>query len=311
MRIILFGPPGSGKGTQADLVEKRYGLPKVSTGDILRQAVREGTLLGRRAEAIMKQGRLVPDEIVEELVRERLARPDCRAGYLLDGFPRNLSQVKILQEIDGGRPEVVIEIDVPSEEIVARLCGRRTCSGCKAIYGPAGREPRLEGLCDDCGGSLFQRPDDKPEVIAERLRVYQEQTAPIREHYADKKVHYCERPERSMMFRPDRASSTVFMAAGRARGGHDHLWEPQEIAAMRRATRSSPGCSARSLAWCAPASSPGARRLAEGRARSSVPYPLSRARATRRPCTSVNEEIIHASPRHELRTRTSSDWISA
>ena len=190
MRIILFGPPGSGKGTQADLVEKRYGLPKVSTGDILRQAVREGTPLGRRAEAIMKQGGLVPDEIVEELVRERLARPDCRAGYLLDGFPRNLSQVKILQEIDGGRPEAVIEIDVPSEEIVARLSGRRTCSGCKAIYGPAGREPRLEGRCDDCGGSLFQRPDDTPEVIAERLRVYQEQTAPIREHYAARKVHY-------------------------------------------------------------------------------------------------------------------------
>jgi adenylate kinase len=190
MRIILFGPPGSGKGTQADLVEKKYGLPKISTGDLLRQAVRDGTPLGRRAEALMKKGLLVPDEIVEELVRERLAKPDCRAGYLLDGFPRNLSQVKILEDLDATRPEVVIEIAVPSEEIIGRLSGRRTCSGCKAIYGLAGREPRVEGRCDACGGSLYQRPDDTPEVIAERLRVYRDETALIREHYQAKKVHH-------------------------------------------------------------------------------------------------------------------------
>src|SRR5512143_4046566 len=109
MRIILFGPPGSGKGTQGDLVEQKYGLPKVSTGDLLRQAVRDGTPLGRRAEALMRQGLLVNDEIVEELVRERLAKPDCRQGYLLDGFPRNLAQVKILESMAGARPEVVIE----------------------------------------------------------------------------------------------------------------------------------------------------------------------------------------------------------
>jgi len=190
MRIILFGPPGSGKGTQADLVEKRYGLPKVSTGDLLRQAVRDGTLLGRSAEALMKKGLLVPDEIVEALVRERLARPDCASGYLLDGFPRNLSQIGILEEMDGGRPEVVIEVDVPPAEIIGRLSGRRTCPGCKAIYGPAGREPRVAGQCDACGEPLVQRPDDRPEVIEERLRVYQEQTAPIREHYQAKKVHH-------------------------------------------------------------------------------------------------------------------------
>ena len=145
MRIILYGPPGSGKGTQADLVEKKYGLPKVSTGDLLRQAVRDGTPLGRRAEALMKKGLLVPDEIVAELLRERLAEPDCRAGYLLDGFPRNLSQVKILEDLDGTRPEVVIEIAVPSEEIIGRLSGRRTCSGCKAIYGPASRRRASRG----------------------------------------------------------------------------------------------------------------------------------------------------------------------
>jgi len=190
MRIILFGPPGSGKGTQGDLVEQKYGLPKVSTGDLLRQAVRDGTPLGRRADALMRQGRLVNDEIVEELVRERLEKPDCRTGYLLDGFPRNLSQVKILESLDRARPEVVIEIDVSSAEIIGRLSRRRTCSGCKAIYGLGGREPRVEDRCDACGGSLFQRPDDKPEVIAERLRVYQEETARIREHYHAKKVYH-------------------------------------------------------------------------------------------------------------------------
>ncbi|OGD18982.1 MAG: adenylate kinase [Candidatus Aminicenantes bacterium RBG_16_63_16] len=190
MRVILFGPPGSGKGTQADLVEQEYGLPKVSTGDLLRQAVRDGTPLGRRAEALMSRGLLVNDEIVEALVRERLAMPDCRTGYLLDGFPRNLSQAEILESLDGARPEVVIELAVPSAEIISRLSRRRTCSVCKAIYGPGGREPRVEDRCDACGGALFQRPDDKPEVIAERLRVYEETTARIRGHYQAKKVHH-------------------------------------------------------------------------------------------------------------------------
>lgn len=190
MRIILFGPPGSGKGTQGDLIEKRYGLPKVSTGDLLRQAVRDGTPLGRRAEAIMRQGLLVNDEIVEELVRERIGKPDCRNGYLLDGFPRNLSQVKILEAMDGARPEIVIEIDVTSGEIIERLSRRRTCSACKAIYGLAGQAPRVEGRCDACGGALYQRPDDRPEVIAERLRVYEEQTARIRESYQARRVYH-------------------------------------------------------------------------------------------------------------------------
>lgn len=190
MRIILFGPPGSGKGTQGDLIEKKYGFPKVSTGDLLRQAVRDGTPLGRRAEAIMKSGKLVSDEVVEALVRERLAQADCRKGYLLDGFPRNLAQVEILESIDGARPEVVIELAVPDGEVIARLSRRRTCSSCKAIYGLGGPAPRVEGICDACGGQLFQRPDDNPEVITERLRVYEAQTAVIRGHYQAKKVYH-------------------------------------------------------------------------------------------------------------------------
>jgi adenylate kinase len=190
MRIILFGPPGSGKGTQGDLVEKEYGFPKVSTGDLLRQAVRDRTPLGRRAEALMNRGLLVSDDIVEGLVRERIARPDCRRGYLLDGFPRNPAQVKILEAMDGRRPEVVIEIVVAPETIVERLGNRRLCANCGAIYNLAEHPPKVEGRCDVCGGPLEQRRDDRPEVIVERLRVYQAETAKIREHYQAKKVYH-------------------------------------------------------------------------------------------------------------------------
>jgi adenylate kinase len=190
MRIILFGPPGSGKGTQGDLVEREYGFPKVSTGDLLRQAVRDGTPLGQRAEALMNRGLLVSDDIVEGLVRERIARPDCRRGYLLDGFPRNPAQVKILEAMDGRRPEVVIEIVVTSETIVERLGHRRVCADCGAIYNLAEHPPKVEGRCDVCGGQLEQRRDDRPEVIAERLRVYLAETAKIREHYQAKKVYH-------------------------------------------------------------------------------------------------------------------------
>jgi len=190
MRIILFGPPGSGKGTQGDLVEKKYGFPKVSTGDLLRRAVSEGTPLGRQAESLMNRGLLVSDDIVEGLLRERLARPDCRRGYILDGFPRNQSQVEILEALNDRRPEVVIEIEVAAETIIARLGSRRVCSNCGAIYNLADHPPRVADRCDPCGGELFVRRDDRPEVIAERLRVYQEETSKIRDHYQAKKVYY-------------------------------------------------------------------------------------------------------------------------
>jgi adenylate kinase len=190
MRIILFGSPGSGKGTQGDLVEKEYGFPRISTGDLLRRAVRDGTPLGRRAEALMNRGQLVSDDIVEGLVRERIAQPDCRRGYLLDGFPRNPAQVKSLEAMDGRRPEVVIEIVVASETIVERLGHRRVCADCGAVYNLADRPPKVEGRCDVCGGRLEQRRDDRPEVIAERLRVYRAETAQIRGHYQAKNVYH-------------------------------------------------------------------------------------------------------------------------
>jgi len=190
MRIILFGPPGSGKGTQGDLVERRYGFPKISTGDLLRRAVRDRSPLGLKAEAMMNRGELVSDEIVEGLVREKIASPDTRRGYLLDGFPRNLAQVQGLEAMDGGRPEVVIEIEVDSASLIERMQGRLTCRKCGAVYNLRLQKPRTEGRCDICGGELYQRADDRPEVISERLRVYREQTEKIRSHYQAKGVFH-------------------------------------------------------------------------------------------------------------------------
>jgi adenylate kinase len=189
MRIVLFGPPGSGKGTQGDLIEKRYGVPKISTGDLLRRAVQERTPLGKKAQAQMNQGKLVSDDIVEGLVRERIAAPDCRAGYVLDGFPRNLAQVRSLEDMDGNRPEMAIEIDVDVCTLIERMQGRLTCRECGAIYNLSLQKPKIKGRCDVCGGSLFQRQDDKPAVISERLKVYKEQTEKIKAHYKAKGVY--------------------------------------------------------------------------------------------------------------------------
>jgi len=189
MRIILFGPPGSGKGTQGDLIEKKYGLPKISTGDLLRRAVLEKTPLGRKAETLMNRGKLVSDDIVEGLVRERIAQPDCQAGYVLDGFPRNLAQVKSLEAMDGTRPETAIEIDVDACTLVERMQSRLTCQKCRAIYNLTLQRPKIKGRCDVCGGPLFQREDDRPAVISERLKVYKEQTEKIKAHYQAKNVY--------------------------------------------------------------------------------------------------------------------------
>ncbi len=182
MNLVLLGPPGSGKGTQGELLAQRHGWPKLSTGDILREAVAAGTELGKKVEPIMAAGDLVPDEIVLGIVRERLAGEDCREGFILDGFPRTIPQAEGLEEIlrESGRAlSAVIEIRVSEEEVVRRLSGRRTCSQCNAIYHVEWKPPREEGVCDICGGKLVQRPDDRPEAIRERLREYREQTAPL------------------------------------------------------------------------------------------------------------------------------------
>jgi len=184
--VILLGPPGAGKGTQAASICEKYGIPHVSTGDILREAIGAGTPLGKKAQAIVAAGMLVPDEVVGELVAERLSRKDARKGFLLDGFPRTIRQAEILETILAARREPlrgVVKLALPDDEVVRRLSGRRTCSKCGTPY-------HVESLkatsCTSCGGALAQRDDDKEEVIRKRLQVYHEQTAPLAAWYEKK-----------------------------------------------------------------------------------------------------------------------------
>ena len=186
MRVILLGPPGAGKGTQAQRLTQKLGIPQVSTGDILRAAVAAGTGLGREAKAVMDQGALVPDSVVIGIIRERLAAPDCARGYILDGFPRTAAQAEALGEMLQalGTPlTAVLSLTVDPEELVRRLGGRRTCGSCGAAYHLETAPPRRAGLCDRCGGGLLQRDDDRDETIRKRLAVYREQTAPLVAYY--------------------------------------------------------------------------------------------------------------------------------
>jgi adenylate kinase len=190
MRIILLGPPGSGKGTQGDLIEKKYGFPKISSGDLLRAKVQEKTPLGKQAEAMMNRGELVSDDIVVEMIRERIAGIDCQNGYILDGFPRSIAQAQKLDEIDGKSHEIVFDIHVDTQALVERISARRICPRCEAIYNLRVRRPKREGICDVCGEGLIQRKDDTPEAIRARLRVYHEQTKALVDYYQKKGVFY-------------------------------------------------------------------------------------------------------------------------
>ena len=186
MRIVLLGAPGSGKGTQAARIEAKYGIPQISTGDLLRAAVAEGTPLGRMAKAAMDAGQLVSDEIVLGIIRERLRKPDARKGFILDGFPRNLAQAEALDQLleELGRPlQAVILIDVDFDALMQRLTGRYTCLSCGATYNIYSNPPRVDGICDRCGGTLHHRADDNEETIGNRLRVYETQTAPLIDYY--------------------------------------------------------------------------------------------------------------------------------
>ena len=188
-RLVFLGPPGSGKGTQAALLSDAFGLCQVSTGDILRQAVAEGTPLGREAKACMDKGALVPDEVVIGIVRDKLTGPECRKGFILDGFPRTTGQARALDAIlhDFSAPiDRVIAFTVDDEAVVARLSGRRTCRECQAMFHLAFSPPEQEGVCDRCGGGLVQRDDDREDVIRERLRVYAESTHPLLAYYRER-----------------------------------------------------------------------------------------------------------------------------
>ena len=186
MNIILLGPPGAGKGTQAKMLIEKYGIPQISTGDMLRAAVIAGTQLGLEAKKYMDKGELVPDEVVIGLVKERLQEADCAKGFMLDGFPRTVAQAEVLdKELEAMGKEIdhVICIEVPNEELIARLTGRRTCKECGAGYHLKFDPPKVDNACDKCGGELYQRDDDNEETVKARLKVYQEQTFPLIEYY--------------------------------------------------------------------------------------------------------------------------------
>lgn len=189
MRLVFLGAPGVGKGTQASLVASRLGQPKISTGDILRSAVSEETPLGLQAKSFMDQGKLLPDDIVVGLVKEKLAEPMCANGFLLDGFPRTVpqaEQLSTLLEAKGQHLDRVINFRVPREEVVRRLTGRRSCSKCEAVFHVDFAPPAREGICDRCGGPLIRRSDDEQKTVEARLSVYDEQTAPLIEYYRRK-----------------------------------------------------------------------------------------------------------------------------
>jgi len=186
MNLILLGPPGAGKGTQAQMIVERYHIPQISTGDILRKAVKEATSLGTKAKTLMDQGQLVPDEVVIGIIEERLRATDCKPGFILDGFPRTIAQAEALQPIlvNMGRSiDHVINIEVDTEELVRRLTGRRTCRSCGTMFHVLFHPPKAEGTCDRCGGNLYQREDDKEETIRTRLKEYEKQTAPLIQYY--------------------------------------------------------------------------------------------------------------------------------
>lgn len=183
MNLILLGAPGAGKGTQAEILCDRLQIPTISTGNMIREALKSGTEMGKKAQSYIESGALVPDEVVIGIVKERLAQDDCKNGFILDGFPRTIPQAEALDRM-GITIDRVVNIDVPDEVITRRVSGRRVCPGCGNSYHVETKKPQQEGVCDRCGTTLVQRKDDQPETVQERLRVYHEQTEPLREYYA-------------------------------------------------------------------------------------------------------------------------------
>jgi len=184
MKLVIFGPPSAGKGTQAQKLSKQYGIPQVATGDLLRKAVADKTPLGLKIKSYLDQGKLGPDEVIVQLIKERVAKPDCKKGFLLDGFPRTMGQAKELEKMTD--IDLVLSIVVDFESLVERAVGRRTCPKCSAVYHIKFNPPMNEGVCEKCGSKLIQRDDDREETVRNRLKVYQEQTAPLIEYYRKK-----------------------------------------------------------------------------------------------------------------------------
>ncbi|MCI8643509.1 MAG: adenylate kinase [Lachnospiraceae bacterium] len=191
MKIVMLGAPGAGKGTQAKMIAAKYGIPHISTGDIFRANIKNGTELGRKAKTYMDQGALVPDELTLELIMDRFGQDDCKNGYVLDGFPRTIPQAEALRKAlaeKGDKLDYAINVEVPDENIVNRMSGRRACLSCGGTYHVVYNPTKVEGICDACGGELVLRDDDKPETVAKRLDVYHTQTQPLIDFYAGEKI---------------------------------------------------------------------------------------------------------------------------
>jgi len=184
MKLILLGAPGAGKGTQAEIICEEKSIPTISTGNILREALKNGTEMGLKAKSYMESGQLVPDEILIGIIKDRIVQDDCKNGFVLDGFPRTIPQAEALDAM-GVEIDAVLDIEVPDEEIVSRMSGRRVCEACGSSYHVLYKQPKVEGKCDSCGGTLIQRKDDHPDTVKERLEVYHTQTEPLKEYYSN------------------------------------------------------------------------------------------------------------------------------
>ena len=183
MKLIFLGAPGAGKGTQAEIIASKLNIPTISTGNIIREALANGTEMGLKAKSFIEAGKLVPDDVVIGIIKERLADEDCNNGFILDGFPRTIPQAEALDNM-GIIIDKVVDIDVPDENIVNRMSGRRVCKACGSSYHIENKKPKVEGVCDACGGELQIRKDDAPETVLDRLNVYHEQTEPLKDYYA-------------------------------------------------------------------------------------------------------------------------------
>ena len=191
MNIIMLGAPGAGKGTQAAVLCEHFGIPTISTGNMIREALKNGTEMGLKAKSFMDEGKLVPDEVVIGIVKERLSQDDCSKGFILDGFPRTIPQAEALDAALGKineKMDYAIDVDVPDENIVNRMSGRRACLNCGATYHLISIPPKVEGICDRCGSEIVLREDDKPETVQKRLKVYHEQTQPLIDYYKNQGI---------------------------------------------------------------------------------------------------------------------------
>ena len=187
MNLIFLGAPGAGKGTQAEKVSEKLGIPTISTGNIIREALKNETEMGLKAKSFIESGKLVPDEVVIGIIKDRLAEDDCKNGFILDGFPRTIPQAEALDAM-GIKIDKVIDIEVPDDKIVKRMSGRRVCPDCGASYHTEYKKPAKDGICNACGAELVIRKDDKPEVVLDRLAVYHEQTEPLKDYYSAKGI---------------------------------------------------------------------------------------------------------------------------